>query len=287
MFADLVYPWLWSSTARRPRGRSLAASLSLFGLLSLLAAPVSAQPTDPTAPAETAESATDTESPSEPVSDQLPGLEFERALELAEQLEDQVAGAIARAIPAYIRISLGGGGGSGVIISPDGYALTNHHVAGDLNPLVTLSDGRSFRAINIGYDPRGDITLLKIEHDEPLAYAESGASDKITVGAKAFALGNPFLFVDGRSSRPTVTLGNISAIGRYQQGYSAAIQTDARVNPGNSGGPLFTMDGKVVGIIGRIAVRRTFGTRINTGIGFAIPINQAMRFVHRDRKSVV
>jgi len=122
----------------------------------------------------------------------------------------------------------------------------------------------------------GDISLLKIEAKEPLPFAELGDSDKLEVGACVFAVGNPFLLAD-IAGQPTVSFGIVSAVKSYQENYFDAVWTDAAVNPGNSGGPLLQLDGKLVGINGRIEPR--FMTRSNTGIGYAISANQIKRFL--------
>lgn len=171
------------------------------------------------------------------------------------------------------------GGGSGVIISSDGLILTNHHVAGSRPVgstwIVTRPGGIFERAKILGTDPRGDITLLKMEKPGPYAFVELGDSDAIEVGQAVIALGNPFGF--SKDGTPNVTVGLISATHRFQGGYSDAIQTDTAINPGNSGGPLIDFKGRLLGINGRIAVR--FGTRANTGIGYAIPTNQIKAFL--------
>ena len=171
------------------------------------------------------------------------------------------------------------GGGSGVIVSADGLILTNHHVAGSRPVgstwIVTRPGGIFERAKILGTDPRGDITLLKMEKSGPYPFVEFGDSDAIEVGQAVIALGNPFGF--SKDGTPNVTVGLISATHRFQGGYSDAIQTDTAINPGNSGGPLIDFQGRLLGINGRIAVR--FGTRANTGIGYAIPTNQIKAFL--------
>jgi len=171
------------------------------------------------------------------------------------------------------------GGGSGVIVSSDGLILTNHHVAGSRPVgstwIVTRPGGIFERAKILGTDPRGDITLLKMEKSGPYPFVEFGDSDAIEVGQAVIALGNPFGF--SKDGTPNVTVGLISATHRFQGGYSDAIQTDTAINPGNSGGPLIDFQGRLLGINGRIAVR--FGTRANTGIGYAIPTNQIKAFM--------
>lgn len=172
------------------------------------------------------------------------------------------------------------GNGSGVLISPDGWVLTNFHVSGDRDgQKVRLAGGRVFTADVVGWEPHGDIALCRLRDARDLPHLELGDSDRLVVGRPVVALGNPFLV--GRGSwEPTLTYGIVSALHRYMDnpGYFDAIQTDAAINPGNSGGPLLTLDGKVVGINGRIDIRR-FMSRVNTGIGYAIPSNQIRRYL--------
>jgi len=155
--------------------------------------------------------------------------------------------------------------GSGVIISPDGYILTNNHVAGHADEiLVTLNDKREFKAKVIGKDPKTDLALIKIDTKQPLPYATLGSSSKVEVGDPVMAIGSPFGF------NLTVTAGIVSAKGRALGGnYDDFIQTDASINPGNSGGPLFDAQGRVIGI--NTAIYSSTGS--NAGIGFAIPID--------------
>jgi serine protease Do len=157
--------------------------------------------------------------------------------------------------------------GSGVIVSPDGYILTNNHVVGNADTIqVTLMDKREFTAKVIGKDAKTDLALIKIDTKEPLPYAGLGNSDATEVGDWVVAIGNPFGF------SLTVTAGIVSAKGRALGGnYDEFIQTDAAINPGNSGGPLFDVNGKVVGI--NTAIYSRTGT--SAGIGFAIPIDLA------------
>ncbi len=171
------------------------------------------------------------------------------------------------------------GGGSGIIVSPDGEILTNDHVAGTRDvgaTWVVIQPGGVFKkATLIAKDPRGDIALLKMIDKGPYPYVELGDSDALKSGQPVIALGNPFGF--SKNGTPHVSQGVVSVVHRNQGGYSDAIQTDTAINPGNSGGPLITFDGKLVGINGRIAVR--FGTRANTGVGYAIPTNQIRAFL--------
>ena len=158
--------------------------------------------------------------------------------------------------------------GSGFIISPDGYVLTNNHVVGDADRvIVKLQDGREFTAKIVGTDPPTDVAVIKIDAKD-LPVLELGDSDKIDVGEWVLALGNPF----GLSH--TLTAGIVSAKGRSSVGitdYEDYIQTDAAINPGNSGGPLIDLTGRVVGI--NTAIYSRSGGYM--GIGFAIPINMA------------
>ncbi|HKQ07228.1 MAG TPA: Do family serine endopeptidase [Blastocatellia bacterium] len=159
------------------------------------------------------------------------------------------------------------GTGSGVIISPDGYILTNNHVAGDAEQIkVKLSDGREFKAKRIGADKETDIALIKIDATN-LPYAKLGDSDKLEQGEWVLAIGSPF------GLQQTMTAGIVSALGRdlgAQGGtFTNFIQTDASINPGNSGGPLVNMSGEVVGI-NTMIFSRSGG---NEGVGFSIPAN--------------
>ena len=182
---------------------------------------------------------------------------------------------IARVTPAYVFID----GGSGVCISADGWMVTNHHVAGGQKTWpVRFSGGKQGTADLIGWHPLDDVAVLKIRDGKDLPFVPMGDSDQVRVGDPVFAVGNPF-DLGSQNWEPTVTYGVVSALHVYldSPGYKDAIQTDAQVNPGNSGGPLFTMKGEVVGINGRINPR--FMNRVNTGIGYAIPMNQIVRFL--------
>jgi serine protease Do len=158
------------------------------------------------------------------------------------------------------------GTGSGVMISPDGYILTNNHVAGNADRMsVTLADGREFRAKRVGADSETDLAVIKIDA-ENLPYAKLGDSDRLEQGEWVVALGSPF------GLQKTMTAGIVSATGRALQGtYDNYIQTDASINPGNSGGPLVNMSGEVIGI-NTMIVTRSGGSE---GIGFSIPSNMA------------
>jgi serine protease Do len=158
--------------------------------------------------------------------------------------------------------------GSGVVVSEDGYILTNNHVVTDAEEIVvTFSEKEKYEAEIIGRDPKTDLALIKIKVDKPIPAARLGDSDKLRIGDWVVAIGNPF----GLGS--TVTAGIVSAKGRVIGAgpYDNFIQTDASINPGNSGGPLFNLDGEVIGI--NTAIFTQSGG--NVGIGFAIPINMA------------
>ncbi|NIP86722.1 MAG: trypsin-like serine protease, partial [Planctomycetales bacterium] len=160
--------------------------------------------------------------------------------------------------------------GSGVIISEDGYILTNNHVVRDADEVtVTLSENQDFAARTIGTDAETDLAVLKI-NASGLVAARLGDSDAIEVGDWVLAIGSPM------GLDQTVTAGIISAKGRSNVGitqFENFIQTDAAINPGNSGGPLVNLRGEVVGINTAIASR----TGGNLGIGFAIPSNMALQ----------
>lgn len=161
------------------------------------------------------------------------------------------------------------GAGSGVIVTRDGYILTNNHVVEDATEVkVTLSDRRELQAKVIGTDPRTDIAVLKIEGGSSLPVLPISTSGKVEIGDVALAMGNPF------GLGQTVTMGIISATGRAglnPENYEDFIQTDAAINPGNSGGALVNTNGQLIGINTAI-ISRTGG---NQGIGFAIPISMA------------
>ncbi|MCL4315983.1 MAG: Do family serine endopeptidase [Gammaproteobacteria bacterium] len=158
--------------------------------------------------------------------------------------------------------------GSGVIVSNDGYVLTNHHVIAEADEIqVTLSDGRSARASVVGSDPESDIAVLKIDLDK-VPVITFGNSEQLRVGDVVLAIGDPF------GVGQTVTLGIVSATGRNHLGintFENFIQTDAAINPGNSGGALINAHGQLVGINSAI-YSRSGGS---LGIGFAIPVSIA------------
>jgi serine protease Do len=171
--------------------------------------------------------------------------------------------------------------GSGVVISPDGYIVTNYHVAGNAKEItVTFVGGKKLRAKLVGGDPLSDIALVKVDGSD-LQYANLGNSDDVLIGEWAIALGNPFGLFE-INDKPTVTVGVISSVGmnlgrQDRAVYRDMIETDAAINGGNSGGPLVNSNGDVVGINTLIftgGVSQAF-----VGYGFAIPINKVKKVV--------
>jgi serine protease Do len=171
--------------------------------------------------------------------------------------------------------------GSGFIISPDGYIVTNDHVAGNATEItVTLTGGKRYKAEIVGTDPTTDICLLKLNANN-LPFIEMGNSDEIIIGEWAIALGNPFGLFE-INDKPTVTVGVVSSTGmkfgqmenRY---YRDMIETDAAINGGNSGGPLVNSRGQVMGMNTLIYTGGQSSTYI--GYGFAIPINKVKKIV--------
>ena len=171
--------------------------------------------------------------------------------------------------------------GSGVIISPDGFLMTNHHVIENADKVtVTLSGGEEYQAEIIGSDETSDLALLKLAGSN-FPYAQLDDSDDLIIGEWAIALGNPFQLFSV-SNQPSASIGIISAtnmdFGMQKSGkvFQDMIQTDAAINPGNSGGPLVNALGNVIGI-NTFIYKDSEINRGSVGIGFAIPINNAKR----------
>jgi serine protease Do len=164
--------------------------------------------------------------------------------------------------------------GTGIILDPRGYIITNHHVIdGVANIQVTLPDAKSYAARIVAHDPKTDLAIVKIDARQPLQVIRLGTSNDLMQGESVIAMGNAFGY------EHTVTRGIISALHRSvqvsdEQKYHDLIQTDAPINPGNSGGPLMNIEGQTIGI--NVAVR--VGAQ---GIGFAIPIDEAMEVAQR------
>ena len=164
-----------------------------------------------------------------------------------------------------VRTSLG----SGFVFDPAGYVLTNYHVvAGGTRIRVSFEDGSDFTAKVVGTDPGGDLAVLKIQSNKKFAAVPIGSSSDLMLGEPAIAIGNPF------GLNQSVSVGVVSALHRTvraeNRSYYDFIQTDASINPGNSGGPLINADGEVIGVCSAIYANAQ-------GIGFAIPIDRALR----------
>ena len=202
-----------------------------------------------------------------------------------ERSPDSVAGIAARVLPSVVSIETmskdGGGSGSGFVIDPNGYLLTNNHVVADAITIkVILNDGREYAAKILGRDESYDLAVLKIK-TTGLKALQFGDSSKVQVGDSVIAFGSPL----GLSG--TVTQGIISAKDRpvtagdenSSTSFISALQTDAAINPGNSGGPLVDATGAVIGVNSAIAsLGSALGSQSGSiGLGFAIPINQARK----------
>ena len=189
---------------------------------------------------------------------------------LLDAYSNAVIDAVEAIGPSVVRVEAGKGGGSGVIFTPDGFILTNSHVvSGNESVTITLPDGRSLRGDVVGSDVDTDLAILRIDGSR-LPWARLADSKRVRVGQIAIAIGNPYGFDH------SVTSGVVSAVGRSLRASSGRrmddiIQTDASLNPGNSGGPLVTTTGEVIGI-------NTAMIRPAQGICFAIASN-TVRFV--------
>jgi len=234
---------------------------------------------------ETAAEAAVVEESSQPIFDDRPEvtvLQIPSALVDAET--DRVA-AIQKAVQATVGIfgPKGQGGGSGVVISSDGYALTNYHVVEGCGAFMKCSmpNGVLYDAVIVGIDPTGDVAVVKLLGRDDFPTATIADSDIVQVGDWCFAIGNPFLLAT--NFQPSVSMGIISGKNRYQYPagtlleYADCLQTDAAINPGNSGGALFNENGDLIGINGRGSFEKR--GRVNVGVGYAISINQIMYFL--------
>lgn len=203
---------------------------------------------------------------------------------VVEQQKQRIA-TIANIAPTVVCVMPpnGQGGGSGVLISADGYAISNYHVTSGSGTFMKcgLNDGRVYDAVIVGIDPTGDVALIKLLGRDDFPFCTPGNSDLVAAGDDVMALGNPFLLASDFT--PTVTFGIVSGVHRYQYPagtfleYTDCIQIDASINPGNSGGPLFDMAGRWIGINGRASFEKR--GRINTGAAYAISVNQVLLFL--------
>ena len=184
------------------------------------------------------------------------------------------------------------GGGSGVLVSRDGFALSNFHVTSGSGNFMKcgLNDGVLYDAVIVGIDPTGDVALIKLLGRDDFPVAKLGDSDTVQVGDWAYAMGNPFLLAT--DFQPTVTYGIVSGVHRYQYPagssfleYTDCIQVDSSINPGNSGGPLFNDLGELIGINGRGSFEKR--GRVNSGAGYAISINQIKHFIDHLRSGAI
>ncbi len=198
--------------------------------------------------------------------------------------QDRIA-AMAKATKSGVAIFTpdGNGGGSGVVITADGYAVSNFHVTSPVGDYLKcgMTDGRLYDAVIVSIDPTGDVALIKLLGRTDFVAAELADSDQVRAGDWCFAVGNPFLLAT--DFQPSVSFGLVSGVHRYQYPagsileYADCIQTDAAINPGNSGGPLFNAQGQLIGIIGRGSFEKR--GRVNVGVGYAISINQVKNFL--------
>ena len=175
------------------------------------------------------------------------------------------------------------GGGSGVLVTPDGYAVTNFHVVQPAGVAMTcgLADGSLCDAVLVGLDPTGDVALVKLLGRNDFPCATLADSDAVEVGDWCFAAGNPLLLATDLV--PSISAGIVSGTHRYQEPagtileYTDCIQVDAAINPGNSGGGLFDAAGRLIGINGRASFEKR--GRVNVGAGYAISANQVRNFL--------
>ena len=214
--------------------------------------------------------------------DELSPADWQRILNLQQQRVTAINSVVGSVIAIYDEHRVGGG--SGVIIDPSGIALTNHHVimGAGIQGWGGLADGKLYSWKLIGTDPGGDVAVIQMEGRDDFPFTPLGDSDTVRVGDWALAMGNPFILTEDQA--PTVTLGIVSGVKRYQPGagtnelvYGNCIQVDSSINPGNSGGPLFNFSSRVIGINGRGSFQDR--GRVNVGLGYAISANQIKNFL--------
>ncbi len=210
-----------------------------------------------------------------------------RGLEMLQEIEAALTDLAERVSPAVVSIAPSSspdlskerfrnprGAGSGVIVSPDGFIVTNNHVVGDAEVVeVRIHDGTKYEGRVVGKDSDTDLALIKVSPRGRIPAATLGNSEEVKIGQWALAVGNPF------GLDRTVTLGVVSGIGRQDinlSRYENYIQTDSSIFPGNSGGPLFNLKGEIIGI-------NTAVINSVQGIGFAIPSNMVKQVVHQLR----
>lgn len=195
-------------------------------------------------------------------------------------ITDDLSGVVSEVIDSVVMIenAEGPGSGSGIVIDDEGHILTNYHVVESIiTAKVTLYDGSASLAEVVGTDPGNDLAVIRADGfaAEQLVPARLGDSSQVRVGQAVFAIGNPF------EETFTVTSGIVSAVNRSSPSFGGrsiqgVLQTDAALNPGNSGGPLFNLDGEVIGI--NTSIRNPTGQSF-AGLGFAVPSNTATRYL--------
>jgi S1-C subfamily serine protease len=199
--------------------------------------------------------------------------------------QEQRIAVVAKASHATVAVYAGNGqgGGSAVLMSANGFALTNFHVTAPSGTAMKcgLDDGKLYDAVIVGIDPTGDLAMIRLLGRDDFPFASLADSDAVEVGDPCYAIGNPLLLSGDFS--PSVSLGLVSGTHRYQypEGslleYTDCLQVDAAVNPGNSGGPLFDGNGEIIGINGRCSFEKR--GRVNVGVGYAISSNQIKLFL--------
>lgn len=203
----------------------------------------------------------------------------------AEQRRIDTFAAASAAVVCIFADRTAAGGGSGVLIDPAGYGLTNYHVIASFldsrRGFGGLSDGRLYPLEVLGVDAGGDIAMFRLHGRDDFPHAPLGDANDLRPGQWIAALGNPFMLAE--DFQPTISLGVVSGLHRYQTGegnlleYADCIQVSSSINPGNSGGPLIDLAGRVVGIVGRASFEER--GRVNVGLGYAVTLNQIRRFL--------